>query len=133
AHALTILGLLKLLQGKRSEVRPHLDEALALFREAGGLLTGKWGLDHSLLSSGLAYNEVSNYEAGRAHLDEALALFREVKDKWGVAQTLNGLGDAARITRHYPRAWAFYEESLALYRQLGTRADIAAARHHLGY
>ena len=124
------LGRSALLQfGDYQTARPHLEQALALFRELGDL----WYLAQAVIDLGLVALYQEAYALAAAHYGEGLALAQTLRDRTLVALALNNLGEVARCQDQVEQAYQLYRESLALHQELGNQSEAPRLLHNLGY
>jgi tetratricopeptide (TPR) repeat protein len=120
---------LLLQRGDPVAARPHLLQALALWREQGYL----WYMAQALIDLGLVALWAGDPAAARDWYGQGLAMARMVKDRALEALALNNLGEAARLAGDDVQAVLRYSESLRLYRDVGSKSEIPRLLHNLGY
>src|SRR5438094_9417504 len=111
-------------QGNLSTARSLIEEALALFREAGVRERVAW----SLRTLGELDNWKGEYTRACALCEESLALFRKLGNKSGIAASLLSLALILFVSQGDPaRARSLLEEVLALSKELGDKETIASS------
>ena len=128
AVALSGAGILALAQGDRASASTHLEEALALRREAGD----RSGVAGALNALGNVAFLEGDVPGAHARYTEALALGRELGDRRRIAYTLSNLASVTYRQGDAAAAEALYAESLSLLRAIGDTRGVTYALAHLG-
>ncbi|HWN83410.1 MAG TPA: tetratricopeptide repeat protein, partial [Candidatus Udaeobacter sp.] len=128
ARALLEAGSLALTHSAPADSLPHLEEALAIFRELGYEAGIGRALNH------LANSAFSRGDFQTAHdlYQEGLQICYRIKDRRAISQALTNLGSVANSLGNYAEARARYTESLAIKREVGIPRDIVTALMGLG-
>ena len=114
-------------QGGDHEQAPALEEALAIFRDAGDTA----GVAYALARLGMLLGDLGDHARGSALEEEALALFRLLDDQPNVVKLLISRGLSAWDEGVYDRATTHLEEALALARTLGSWYSVAQSLNNL--
>ena len=128
ARVLTGLEMLAWNQGDYAGGRRALEEALALWHEAGDHRGVAVCLDHL----GIVARQQGDFGAARAFWEEGLPLQRQLGDQVGLASMLDGLGQMLRDQGDYDAARPLLEEGLALRQALGDELGQAFSLNNLG-
>jgi predicted ATPase/DNA-binding SARP family transcriptional activator len=127
AKALVALGCLNRGRLEFHQVRPQIEQGLALYRTLGD----QPGIAFALYLLGRNLCSLEDYAAGYPRLAESLALYRALGDKAGIAQVLIWWGIFAE-NQDYERRRGYLEESITLFRELGHVEGLYNALTHLG-
>ncbi len=130
ARALNAIGILNSGEINQSDLRPRLEEALAIGRE----LDDKTIIAASLRNLGLSAHLEGDYANARVFLEESLAVGREFNPSEGPrnSQTLLFLGDVFLNQGDSERAKLLYEESIVILREIKDKNFLAYALRRLG-
>ena len=129
AEALLYLGeLMQIRFDDFAAARACLEEALALFRQAGDSRHTGLALAHL----GDIALEKGNLTQTEAYCQEALAISRALNDSHGASWALSNLSLAAMGRGEFDTAVSLGEESLALELRLGFDEILAMRRYRLG-
>ncbi|SEH03631.1 Tetratricopeptide (TPR) repeat [Nonomuraea solani] len=128
AHALNDLGIALWRLGQYGPATMHLQQALALFRQAGD----PDGQARTLNDLGTTAHEACRFQAAADHFTQAVPLHRQAGDRNGEARGLTGLGIVEALLGRHRQAANYYEQALLLHRQTGDRDGEAYALIHLG-
>ncbi|GLY98088.1 tetratricopeptide repeat protein [Actinoplanes sp. NBRC 103695] len=112
-HALTALGVSRMLQGRADEATVLCKQALALFRESGDAS----GQGRVLVNLGSLADWAGDYDRGAACFGEALGIYRELDDLSGMGRALNALGDNHGRQGDFAPAIEYYIEALSVCRR----------------
>jgi tetratricopeptide (TPR) repeat protein len=128
ARALTGLGAMTYMLHDPRGARPHLEEALTVYRRLGepeGIARGLNGL------ASVAY-DLREYQTALSMLEEAVAIRRRQGKKRELSATLSNLGSIHVDLGDFPRAGEILEESRQLREEVGDRMYLANSHDHLG-
>ncbi len=120
AHALMILGNIRVSQGEPEAARSALEESKNLVQEQGLTLFGAFVLNN-LGRAAFARHDVM--EANTLY-QQSLAIFRREGDKLGEGATLGALGVVAAAQGDAVAAQSLLAQSLPLMRASGNRRDL---------
>lgn len=123
ARALRMFGELCSIRSESAAARSHLEEALAIAREAGDEET----VASTLCVLGRVAYQRNDLEAARRYVDEALSLSQASGNKTGEAKALHNLAVIAEQALDFPAARSLYEQELLLYPATANRVDVAWA------
>ncbi|HXT36766.1 MAG TPA: tetratricopeptide repeat protein, partial [Chloroflexota bacterium] len=128
AASLNNLGnLMAVSLGDYAQGTALLEEALALFREAGDQLNSAY----LLTNLGVMAKNQGDLARATALQEECLAVQRDLGNTTGVAYALVNLGNLATAVDDHERAAALHEESRLLFAQLGDQGGLAHALTNL--
>jgi tetratricopeptide (TPR) repeat protein/transcriptional regulator with XRE-family HTH domain len=113
-------------QGRYSRAVGHLEESLALYREAGNVAEQA----RLLANLGTVYIELGNYQQAASLTKQALDISPDVAMRIG---TLNNLGIIEERLGRYEQAAQYLREVLALSREVGDRVAEARTLANLGH
>jgi tetratricopeptide (TPR) repeat protein len=116
--------------GSYDQARWHFDQALPLFRQGRGCLTGE---ARAHLAIGHALNEQGNHREAMKHAKSALELYRAAGRHGGEAVALHNIGWTHSQLGDYKQSLADLQQALALFRALGHQPGQAAAWGSLGH
>jgi predicted ATPase/DNA-binding CsgD family transcriptional regulator len=128
AQALLGAGTLAWRQGDFAAARAHLDESVALWRDAPDVR----GRAEALHVLGHVEFDQRDYATARALFEESLAAYRRAADTPGSLPLMADLGLVAYHLGDHAEAGRVYEESLAEFRRHGLKDRIAGALNVLG-
>jgi len=130
AHAHLGIGHARARIGRRDEARPHLQDALRLFKELGDQAGQSYA--HNLL--GMTFHTEQRYEEALTHMRQAVSLARAHGGyQRGLAAALNSLGWVHALLGNAQQAFTYSQQSLVLFQDLGDRWGEAAALDTIGY
>jgi tetratricopeptide (TPR) repeat protein len=122
-------------RGRLDQGRPHLQQAVRLFKELGD--PAGQAVAHSWL--GLTFQIQERYEEALTHLQQAVDLARTGGYQRSIAAALNGMGWFHAVLGNGQRALADCQHSLELFQDIGDRwgeflvlDSIGYAHHRLG-
>jgi tetratricopeptide (TPR) repeat protein len=115
-------------QGDLARARAHIEEGLALLREAGD----QQGVANAMNNLGMVALVQGGLERAATLFAEALALSREAGYRWNIALSLHNLEQLARRRGEVAQAEALGREALALYWERGHPQQCANALFSLG-
>jgi predicted ATPase/transcriptional regulator with XRE-family HTH domain len=127
ANALFGASVQAIEQGDFRSATPLLEEALALYRQAGDRRTIGATLNVLALTARMS----GEHSRATALHEESLEMARAIGNRAGVVANLSNLGVIARDTGDYARAADLYAEALAGYRELKNRAGVALSLTNL--
>src|SRR5436305_830513 len=129
ARALTLVGAVARRRGQYAAARVQIEEAGALFQQAGDT----WGRGRCLTELARIATAQGEYDRARALLEESLALYRALGDKQRIGWVLYLLARALFESQSdLTRAAALAEQSLALQREVGAKYFIHEPLRLLG-
>jgi DNA-binding SARP family transcriptional activator len=128
AAALTMLGTADAAQGRLGQAGGHLEQALALCREAGDRI----GEARALGNLGLADYCQGRYQQSAGRHRKALAIYLEAGDHAGEARELHALGVLDVRQGRYEQGAGYLRRALALFRAAGLRSGEAHVLAKLG-
>ncbi|MBT2233467.1 tetratricopeptide repeat protein [Nonomuraea sp. NEAU-A123] len=128
AHALNDLGVALWRLGRYGLATEHLQQALALFQQAGD----PDGQARTLNDLGIIAHGECRFQAAADHFTQALPLYRQAGDCNGEARVLTGLGNVEAVLGRHRQAIGYYEQALPLHRQAGDRDGEAYALMSFG-
>jgi predicted ATPase/DNA-binding CsgD family transcriptional regulator len=128
AHALALLGLVVLLQGKPNDAKELAGESLRLFQKVGEA----WGIAMALLILGRATGELGDLMGAHSLIEESALLFRVIGDRRYHMVSVDALGLVALRQGDYAAARVHFEEILSIAQEMGDEPFIANALAHLG-
>jgi predicted ATPase/DNA-binding CsgD family transcriptional regulator len=128
AQALLGAGTLAWRQGDVAAARVHLDESVALWREA----TDRRGLAEALHVLGHVRFDQRDFAAAEVLFQESLSAYRLAADTLGGLPLVADLGLVAYHRGEYAVAGAVFEESLALFRSHGLKDRAAGVLNPMG-
>jgi tetratricopeptide (TPR) repeat protein len=109
--------------GRHEQAADHLQEALALCREAG-----EWTpKGYALTTLGLLHTGEGRYQEAADDHQQALTVFRRVGDRSGEANTLNGLGELFLAAGRPDDSRSHHASALREARDIGDRYEQARA------
>jgi tetratricopeptide (TPR) repeat protein len=108
-------------QGKLTEAKSYLQEALAIEREMGD----RKDTAISLLRLGEISCFEGKYEEARSILEEALSISRELSWQMGIGNMLYAVAFMEQLMGNVTRAKALYKEALPLCMMYGDHVDVA--------
>ncbi|MEV6636703.1 tetratricopeptide repeat protein [Actinoplanes sp. NPDC051470] len=121
AHALNDLGVALWRLGRYELATAHLQQALALFRQAGD----PHGQARTLNDLGItAYGEC-RFQAATDYFTQAVPLYQQAGDRDGEARGLTGLGSVEALLGRHRKAIDYFEQALLLHRQTGDQDGTA--------
>ncbi len=120
AHALLILGSIRVSQGKPEVARSPLEESRSLFQKQGLTLSGAFVMYH-LGRAAFARHDVT--EANTLY-QQSLAIFHREGNRFGEAITLGALGVVAAAQGDAVAAQSLLAQSLPLMRASGNHRDL---------
>ncbi|MEV7630723.1 tetratricopeptide repeat protein [Actinoplanes sp. NPDC089786] len=121
AHALNDLGVALWRLGRYGLATAHLQQALALFRQAGD----PHGQARTLNDLGItAYGEC-RFQAAADYFTQAVPLYQQAGDRDGEARGLTGLGSVEALLGRHRKAIDYFEQALLLHRQTGDQDGTA--------
>ena len=135
AYALTALGGLLYWQGEWESTLVPYEEALRLFRLAGG----EDEISEGLYNASFPHTYLGDFEKATELLEESLTLSEEIGRGIGVGRALWGLGDVESQRREWGRAVDYIERSADVFSKLDAPFDLgwawfmlAHSRHNMG-
>lgn len=128
AHALNDLGVALWRLGRYGLATEHLQQALALFRQAGD----PDGQALALNDLGIIAHGACRFQAAADYFGQALTLYRQAGDRNGEARGLTGLGNVEAMLGRHRQAIDYHEQALLLHRQTGDPDGEAYALLNLG-
>jgi len=123
ARALTIRGLILVLQRNFIEAQSNLEESRELFQE----LHNEWEYAHTVMGLALCADKQNNLTASLALHQQALMLFREVNDLYFQSFALDFIGILQVKGGDVNRGITALREALILAQQLDSKNGIASA------
>jgi non-specific serine/threonine protein kinase len=121
ARALRASGALALYGGDSETAGVRLEQAVALARLAGDLLT----VANALSSLGVMKMGQGDLAQAEAHLRESLTLMRDLGERRGAVSTLTNLSVVPRFQGNMEQAAEIMDEALTLAREVGDRDLVA--------
>jgi tetratricopeptide (TPR) repeat protein len=128
AEALNNLSAVDLRHGRFREAAAGLEQALALYLQAGNLT----GQAYVLGNLGIVEFEVGNYAQAAGRQERALKLYRQLGNQAGAARTIVNLGLVYLRQDSLDQAISLFREGLELSRQHGMHRAEANALSNLG-
>jgi len=130
AKALNGIGFLHWVDMYPINIRPEIEEALAIAREQGDA----WNVAAALRNLGLLANVHGTFEEARTFLLQSLEAWREMVpvDKMEIGRTLMFLGDAALTHGEMEQARSLFEESIEIWRDFEDQNLMAWSVRRLG-
>ncbi|ROP33580.1 tetratricopeptide repeat protein [Couchioplanes caeruleus] len=128
AHALNDLGVALWRLGRYGQGTAHLQQALALFRQAGD----PHGQARTLNDLGITAHGECHLQAAADYFTQAVPLYRQAGDRSGEARGLTGLGTVEALLGRHRKAIDYFEQALLLHGQTSDRDGVAYALVHLG-
>lgn len=125
-RALTILGLISMVEGRYEEARQYANQALAQITGNSEQRMNNVGI----LAASAFYQ--GYYADADTSYTEMLEFYQANNDKRGIASALHNKGNVAGIQGHHAAARALYEQSLAMRREIGDRSGTAVCLTGLG-
>ena len=122
-------GRLAMAQGDAASAAPHLEAALALYRELGRRREEVF----SLSELGLASWNSGDLERAEELCTEALEIARQLDDPRALSAGCSQLAGVVSARGDHRRARELHEEAFALRRQLGDPLLIANSANNLGF
>jgi tetratricopeptide (TPR) repeat protein len=114
--------------GRKELAIQHLEQAIALCKEAGETVEEGWSFNHL----GRLYASIGEKERASAYYEEALARARAGGDRILEGASLNNLGWIYNAWGKNDLERKYYEEALSIFREIGDRRDEAATLNNLG-
>lgn len=130
ANALSERGMLYRLTGELPSAVVDLDQAIATYRQVGGL-AGQLGEAHALNTYGVVLDQLHRPDESRQRLSEALQIFRQASHPLGEANVLHDQGMAEFFAKNYDAAIQLIGQALELYRRVDQRLGMAHAYSNL--
>jgi tetratricopeptide (TPR) repeat protein len=114
--------------GRRELALRHLEQAIALCKEAGDTVEEGWSLNHL----GRLYASMGEKERANAYYDEVLERAQSHKERVLEAAAFNNLGWISSAWGKRDLERKYYRAALAIYRELGDRTGEASTLNNLG-
>jgi len=87
----------------------------------------------ALNESGVAHNNLGNYDKALDYYQQSLVIAREIGDRRGEGRTLNNMSAIAHTKGDYETALDYLKQSLAIQREIGDVAGLCATLFNIGH